>query len=180
MIFRETALGGVFQVDIERKSDERGFFARTWCRDEFGRLGLATEFVQGSVSFNPFAGTLRGLHFQRPPHRESKLVRCIRGAIYDVIVDLRPGSPTHGRWLGIELTGTSHRALYIPEGFAHGFQTLDEDTEVFYLISAFHEPKAAGGLRYDDPALGIRWPKPISRISDADKSWPTLEALSPV
>lgn len=174
MILRETELGGAYQVDIDRKVDDRGFFARTWCRDEFARYGLTTDFVQASVSVNPMPGTLRGLHFQRDPYREAKLVRCVRGAIYDVIVDLRPDSPSFRRWLAVELSGASYRALYVPEGFAHGFQTLEENTEVFYLITAFHEPKAGAGLRYDDPALGIPWPKPVTRVSAGDRSWPTL------
>jgi len=175
MRFRETALPGAYVIDIEKHADDRGFFARTWCRREFADRGLVTEFVQNSVSFNPTAGTLRGLHYQRAPHWEAKVVQCMRGAIYDVIVDLRAASTTFGRWLGIELTADSHRMLYIPEQFAHGFQTLTADTEVGYMISAFHAPGAGGGIRYDDRSLGIRWPMPITRISAQDESWPTLE-----
>lgn len=177
MIFRELELSGAYEIGIEKKTDDRGFFARTWCSREFAPLGLTTAFVQGSISVNEVAGTLRGLHFQQAPHGEAKLIRCTRGAIYDVVVDLRPGSPSFLRWVGLDLTATSYRALYIPAGIAHGFQTLHDNTEIFYEISDFYEPSAAAGIRHDDPSLGIPWPKPVSRISAADRSWPTLAEL---
>jgi dTDP-4-dehydrorhamnose 3,5-epimerase len=175
MIFRETALAGAYVIELEKVVDERGSFARTWCREEFAAHGLVTEFVQGSASVSPCRGTLRGLHFQRPPHSEAKLVRCVRGALYDVIVDLRPESSSYGEWLGVELDGASGLMLYVPERFAHGFQTLKDDTEITYLISAFFAPGAAAGLRYDDPGLAIDWPLTVTRISDKDLSWPRLE-----
>lgn len=177
MIFRETELRGAFVVDLEKRVDERGYFARSWCREEFDRHGLITDFVQHSVSFSEVAGTLRGMHFQRPPHGETKLVRCVRGAIYDVIVDLRPDSRSYGRWVSVELTAESGRMLYIPALFAHGFQTLAPETEVSYMISAFHRPEASEGLRYDDPQLGIAWPLPVSRIAEKDRAWPDFADL---
>lgn len=177
MIFHETRLAGAYLIDIERLSDERGFFARTWCRREFAAQNLETDYVQASISVNPLRGTLRGLHFQSPPHSETKLVQCVRGAIYDVIVDLRPASPTFRQWLGVELTAASHRMLYIPAAFAHGFQTLEDNTEVSYLISTFHVPEAARGIRHDDPVLGIAWPMKISRISEKDRRLPTIDEV---
>ena len=176
MIFQEARLAGVYLVDIERHVDQRGFFARTWCKSEFAERRLVTDFVQHSVSFNAGAGTLRGLHFQRPPHGETKLVRCIRGALYDVVVDLRSQSPTFRQWAAFELTAESRSALYIPAGFAHGFQTLEPNTEASYMISAAHAPDAGGGLRYDDPSLAIEWPLPVSCISERDRSWPDIDA----
>ena len=162
-------------LDVEPHGDDRGqFFARTLCRDEFAERGLVIEFVQGSVSVNPTAGTLRGMHWQAAPHGEAKLIRCVRGAIWDVIVDLRPGSSSFRRWLGVELTAENQRALYVPEEFAHGFQTLRDDFEVEYLISTPYAPSAARGLRYDDPALSIEWRLPVTRISAADRAWPLL------
>jgi len=175
MIFHETRLGGAWLIDLEKRVDERGFFARTWCREEFAAHGLATEFVQANVSFNEAAGTLRGLHYQRPPHWEAKLIQCVRGAIYDVIVDLRPDSPTYASWLGIELSATTRQMLYVPQGFAHGFQTLQPDTEVTYLMSTPYVPGSSCGIRFDDPALAIAWPLPITRISEGDRAWPTLQ-----
>jgi dTDP-4-dehydrorhamnose 3,5-epimerase len=179
MIFTKTSLPGVVLVDIERQSDERGFFARTWCRREFAEQGLVAELAQASLSNTARAGTLRGLHLQRPPHGETKLVRCTAGIIWDVVVDLRPHSPTFRRWQGFELDAGSRRSLYVPEGFAHGFQTLCDDCEVSYQISAFHAPDAASGYRYDDPAFAIRWPLPVSVVSARDRAWPDF-ALSPV
>ena len=174
MIFRETPLAGAWVVELEPRADDRGFFARSFCRDEFAAHGLATEFVQANVSVNPHPGTLRGMHWQEAPHREAKLIRCVRGAIFDAIVDLRAGSPTFRRWFGVELTAENRRALYVPEEFAHGFQTLGPDAEVNYLVSASYAPGAARGLRHDDPAIGIAWPLPVSRISAADRGWPLL------
>jgi dTDP-4-dehydrorhamnose 3,5-epimerase len=177
MIFTETTLSGAYLVDLEKRVDDRGFFARTWCRNEFADRGLATDLVQGHVSVNATRGTLRGLHFQRPPHAEAKLIRCVRGAIYDVIVDLRRDSPTHGRWLGVDLDAASYRMLYVPAGFAHGFQVLADDTEITYLVSAFYAPGAEAGIRYDDPSLAVPWPLPVTRISEKDLSWPYFEAF---
>lgn len=175
MIFHETTLSGAYLVQLEPHADERGSFARAWCRREFARYGLATDFVQGNVSTNPARGTLRGLHYQAGRHGEVKLVRCVRGAVYDVIVDMRPNSPTHLEWIGVELTPRELRMVYVPTGFAHGFQTLVDDTEVNYLVSAFYAPDAARGVRYDDPALAIEWPLPVTLISAQDKSWPLLD-----
>jgi dTDP-4-dehydrorhamnose 3,5-epimerase len=172
MIFRPARLDGVWLVEIEPQSDERGHFARLWCRREFAARGLDSELAQASVSFNRARGTVRGLHFQTPPHAEVKLVRCSRGAIWDVALDLRPGSPTFGEWQGFELNAGNAAALYIPKGLAHGFQTLEPDTEVLYQISEFHAPDAAGGVRFDDPAFGIEWPLPVAAISAKDRAWP--------
>ena len=175
MIFAATRLQDAWLIDIERREDERGFFARTWCRQELAAHGLDTEIAQESLSFNRHRGTLRGLHFQRPPHDETKIVRCTRGAIFDVIVDLRPHSPTFRRWQGFELTGENRRALYLPKGFAHGFQTLADHAEIAYQISTFYAPEAAGGYRYDDAAFGIVWPLPATVISGRDLGWPAFE-----
>ena len=173
MIFEETRLRGAFLVDLERRQDPRGFFARTWCANEFADHGLTTEVVQANVSFNPRQGTLRGMHFQRAPHAETKLVRCTRGAIHDVVIDLRPDSETYKEWLGVELTADNRRALFVPEGFAHGYQTLVPDSEVFYQVSEYYTPGAEGGVRWDDPAFGIEWPDPDNAfLSDKDRSWP--------
>lgn len=159
-------------VELEEHVDERGSFARTWCRDEMAEAGLAAELAQCSVSKNRRAGTLRGLHYQRAPHEEAKLVRCTRGRIFDVAVDLRTGSATRGRWVGVELDPENGRALYVPEGCAHGFQTLEDDSEIFYQMSAFYEPAAGSGVRWNDPAFGIRWPLPVSAMAPRDEAWP--------
>lgn len=176
MIFHEAPLEGAYTIELDAYSDERGHFARSWCREEFARQGLSFELVQGNVSVNPVRGTLRGLHYQIAPHQEVKLMRCVRGAIYDVIVDVRPRSATFGKWFGVELTPASFRMLYVPTGFAHGFQTLADDTEVNYLVSAPYVPDAGRGLRYDDPELAIAWPLPVTRISKQDRSWPQIKA----
>ncbi len=178
MIFTPTPLAGAFLVDVEPKSDERGFFARTWCAHEFAQHGLTPELAQCSVSVTKSKGTIRGLHFQRAPHGEAKLVRCTAGAIFDVIVDLREGSPTFRKWFATELTAANHRMLFSPVGFAHGFQTLTDGCEVHYQMSAVYEPAAASGLRYDDPALGIAWPLPVTSISPRDAAWPLLAAAA--
>ena len=176
MRFVETELGGVFVVELEEHVDERGSFARTWCREEMAAAGLTSDLAQCSLSRNRRAGTLRGLHFQRPPHEEAKLVRCTRGAIFDVAVDLRPGSATLGRWVGVELDPDNSRGLYVPEGCAHGFQTLVDDTDVAYMISVPYAPEAATGVRWDDPRLGIAWPEVAERtISPRDRSLPGYE-----
>ncbi len=180
MLFSETKLGGAYVIDLERFDDHRGSFLRSWCRREFDERGLASEFVQGNISINPRRGTLRGLHYQLPPHREAKLMRCVRGRILDVIVDMRPDSPTFRQWVGVELQAECYRMLYVPEGFAHGFQTLTDDVEVHYMVSNYYAPEAARGLRYDDPGLGIDWPLSVTMISQADREWPLLDSRTRV
>jgi len=174
MIFKATPLAGVFVIEPERLGDDRGFFARTWCRKEFEAHGLNPDVVQCNVSWNARRGSVRGLHYQAVPHAEAKLVRCTRGAIWDVAVDLRPGSPTFKRWTAVELTAENHHALYVPEGCAHGFQTLADDSEVFYQMSAAHAPDAERGVRWNDPALAIRWPIETVTLSDRDRALPLL------
>lgn len=176
MIFTPTRLAGVTLVDAERHEDERGFFTRTWCAREFAAQGLSPTLAQCSLSRTKRAGTVRGMHFQRPPHEEEKLVRCARGAIWDVVLDLRPSSPTFRQWQGFELTDANGRAVYVPKGVAHGFQTLSDETEVTYQISEFYAPEAAGGVRYDDPAFAIDWPRPVTTLSPRDRSWPDFAA----
>ncbi|AFY80282.1 dTDP-4-dehydrorhamnose 3,5-epimerase [Oscillatoria acuminata] len=172
MIFRETNLEGAWIIEPELLTDNRGFFARTWCQQEFEDQGLNSALVQCNISFNSKAGTLRGMHYQIPPHGETKLVRCTQGAIYDVLIDMRPQSPTFSQWIGVELTAENHRMLYIPDGFAHGFQTLVDHTEVFYQMSEFYHPESARGVRWNDPAFGIKWPTANSLIiSDKDSSY---------
>jgi dTDP-4-dehydrorhamnose 3,5-epimerase len=172
MRFHETELPGAWLIDLEPTCDDRGFFSRIFCARELAARGLETNFVQHSLSFSAARGTLRGMHFQAPPHGEVKVVECVKGAIWDVIVDIRPQSPSFGHWRNVELTAENRRQLYIPVGFAHGFETLSDDTEVRYLISAIYEPSAANGLRYDDPAFAIPWPLPVAIISDKDQIWP--------
>jgi len=172
MVFIETKLNGAWLIDAEPTRDHRGFFARTFCTGEFARRGLETDFVQHSTSYSSKKGTLRGMHFQCAPYTEVKIVRCLKGAIWDVIVDLRSDSPTYRRWQAFELTAENRRQLYVPAGFAHGFQTLCDDTEAGYLISAYHVPSAACGVRHDDPAFVIAWPLPPGPMSTTDKSWP--------
>lgn len=176
MIFSPTELQGAYIVDIEPRRDERGYFARVWCAAEFEKQGLSTALVQCNVAYNHKRGILRGMHFQRPPHAEVKLVRCTKGAIYDVIVDLRAASPTYLGWVGVELTEDNHRMLYVPEGFAHGYVTLRDDSELFYQVSQYYSPDAEAGLRWDDPAVAIDWP-PLGEllISAKDRVWPLLE-----
>ncbi len=173
MIFRETELKGAFIIELEKLEDARGFFARAWCQKEFEAHGLTARLVQCNLSFNKKRGTLRGMHYQAAPYEEVKLVRCTRGAVYDVIIDLRPESPTYKQWLGVELTADNYKMLYVPEGFAHGYQTLTDDAEVFYQVSQFYTPASERGVRWDDPAFGIEWPETDTRIiSDKDESWP--------
>lgn len=178
MIFTEGALPDTYVIDPERKADARGYFARIFCQQEFAAHGLTQTVAQANVSFNHERGTLRGMHYQATPHEEVKVVRCMQGALYDVIVDVRPDSETYGRWMGVELTAENGRALYVPEGFAHGYITLTDDTEAVYFVSAFYTPGAERGVRYDDPAIGIEWPISVSVISEKDRSWPALEAQS--
>lgn len=175
MLFTETTLAGAYLIDLERQEDHRGFNARAWCRRELEELGLEAELAQANVVFNPRRGTLRGLHFQHPPFAETKLVRVTRGAVHDVIVDLRAESPTFGQWAGFELRADAHRSLYVPERFAHGLLTLEDDTEVTYFVSEFYTPGQEGGLAYDEPALGIEWPAKVCLISDKDRSWPPFD-----
>lgn len=175
MRFQKTSLQDACLIELDPHRDERGSFARTFCEREFATHGLQTRFVQHSTSCTVRRGTVRGMHFQRKPHAEAKLVRCVRGAVYDVIVDLRPGSLTSGKSAGFELTASNGCQLYIPNGFAHGFQTLTEDTELSYLISAYYEPGAAAGYRYDDPAFGIAWPLPVAMIAEKDLLWPKFD-----
>ena len=173
MIFRDTPLADVLVIEPERLEDERGFFARTFADDEFAQRGLRTSFPQCSISYNRQAGTIRGMHLQLPPHAEAKVVRCTAGAVFDVALDLRCGSPSYLRWFSVELTAENRRMMYIPEGVAHGFQTLVDDAELFYQISVPFEPAAAGGVRWDDPAFAIDWPPVAQRvISDRDQSFP--------
>jgi len=176
VIFTETELPGAYVIDLERREDERGFFARTWCANELAEHGLDTRVVQANTSWNPQQGTLRGMHFQRPPNAEVKIVRCTQGAIHDVIIDLREGSPAYKQWIGVDLTSENRRALYIPEGFAHGFQTLVPDCEIHYLVSEFYTPSAEGGVRWNDPAFGIRWPDDANPlVSPKDAAWPDFD-----
>ena len=175
MMFEETSLKGAFVVDPDRREDERGFFARTWDRAEFEARGLNAELVQCSISFNREKGTLRGMHYQARPYEEAKLVRCTMGTVHDVIIDLRRNSPTFKRWLGFDLTADNRRMLYIPEGFAHGFLTLEDQTEIFYQMSQVYVPESAGGVRWDDPTIRIRWPAAVRVISDRDKNYPDFE-----
>jgi dTDP-4-dehydrorhamnose 3,5-epimerase len=173
MIFQETKIKGAFLIEIEPVKDERGFFARSWCREEFKSRGLNSGLVQCSISFNRKKGTLRGMHYQTAPFEEAKVVRCTSGAIYDVIIDLRPWSPTYKQWLAVELSADNRKMLYIPEGFAHGFQTVADNTEVFYQMSEFYHPECARGIRWDDPVFGIRWPETEERIiSPKDQNYP--------
>jgi dTDP-4-dehydrorhamnose 3,5-epimerase len=172
MIFTASSLPGVWLVAPEPQEDVRGFFARTWCEREFAAAGLTARWAQSSVSYNKTKGTLRGLHFQRAPFEEVKLVRCATGAIYDVVVDLRPDSPTFMKHLTVELTRDNRRMLYIPKGCAHGFQTLEDGAEVLYDISEFYAPEHAAGVRWDDRAFGITWPDPNPIISERDRRFP--------
>jgi dTDP-4-dehydrorhamnose 3,5-epimerase len=170
MIFEPTPIGGAFVIATEPVEDERGYFARTFCQDEFRSHGLDPCVAQCGISFNPRRGTLRGMHLQSPPHEEAKLVRCTRGAVHDVILDLRDGSPTFARWWAVELTPANGRLLYVPAGVAHGFQTLAADSEVSYQLSHAHAPEAATGVRWDDPAFGIEWPLEVTAISAGDRA----------
>lgn len=172
MIFTETKLKGAYILELERREDSRGFFARGFCQHEFRAHGLKPTVAQGNIASNIKAGTLRGMHFQYPPAAESKLVRCTRGAIYDIIVDLRPESPTYLQHVGVELNEDNQRALYVPERFAHGYQTLTDKTDTSYLVGEFYTPEAEGGLLYDDPSLKLNWPLPVSVVSDKDQKFP--------
>jgi dTDP-4-dehydrorhamnose 3,5-epimerase len=172
MIFQKTKLPGVFEIHLEPMADARGFFARSWCRREFESHGLNPAVAQCNISFNEQKGTLRGMHYQAEPHPETKLVRCTQGAIYDVVVDLRPGSPTLMQWIGVALTAANHSMIYVPEGCAHGFLTLEDRTEVFYQMSEFYYPELSRGARWNDPVFQIAWPSPPAVISERDRSYP--------
>jgi dTDP-4-dehydrorhamnose 3,5-epimerase len=177
VIFTETKLQGAFVIDIERRPDERGFFARAFCQNEFAEHGLNTTIAQSNVAFNLTRGTLRGMHFQFPPAAETKFVRCTRGAILDIIVDLRPESPTYLEHVAVELSADNARGLYVPERFAHGYQVLEDDTETSYQVGEFYTPGVEGGLMYDDPRLGLEWPLPVTVISGKDQAWASLDAI---
>ena len=172
MIFRETSLKGAYIIEPDKLEDERGFFARVFCKEEFEARGLNPNLVQCSISFNKRKGTLRGMHYQVAPYQEAKLVRCTMGAIYDVILDLRVDSSTYMKWLSVELTAENRQMLYIPKGLAHGFQTLEDNSEVFYQMSEVHHPSSARGVRWDGPGIGITWPLPNPIVSDNDRSFP--------
>lgn len=172
MRFSKTKLEGVFQIQLDPLIDDRGFFARTWCQNEFEQHGLNPKLLQCSISFNTRRGTLRGMHFQAAPHAEAKVVRCTRGRIYDVVLDLRPSSPTYKDWITIVLTAENRSMVYVPEGCAHGFLTLEDETEVFYQMSEFYNENAACGVRWNDPAFGITWPDKVEVISQRDAAYP--------
>ncbi|MDT8340405.1 MAG: dTDP-4-dehydrorhamnose 3,5-epimerase family protein [Longimicrobiales bacterium] len=172
MRFTPTRLAGVFVVDLDRRVDDRGYFARTWCREEIEAQGLDPTVAQINTGFSHLAGTVRGMHFQAPPDAEIKFVRCTRGRVFDVALDLRPDSSTFRQWVGVELGADDGRMLWIPEGCAHGYQTLEPGSELLYTTSRAYAPASAGGVRWDDPAFGIRWPLPVTSISEADATWP--------
>jgi dTDP-4-dehydrorhamnose 3,5-epimerase len=177
MIFTETKLRGAFIIDLERREDNRGFFARAFCQHEFEAHGLKPVIAQANIGFNKRKGTLRGMHFQFPPAAETKLVRACRGAVLDIIVDMRPESPTYLQHISVELSAENHRGIYIPERFAHGYQALEDDTETTYQVGEFYTPGSEGGLLYDDPRLGLTWPLPISVMSDKDREWKPLAQI---
>lgn len=178
MIFTELPIAGAYAIDVERRTDERGYFGRLWCRDEFAAHGIAVDMVQASVSHNEVAGTLRGMHFTWPPSMEGKLVRCARGRILDVMLDLRPDSPTFLRHVAVELDARAYNAVYIPPGAAHGFQTLVDASDVVYMMTEAYRPELADGVRYDDVAFGIRWPLPVTRIAERDATYPDFDSAS--
>jgi dTDP-4-dehydrorhamnose 3,5-epimerase len=177
VIFTETKLKGAFILDIERRSDERGFFARAFCQEEFKAHGLKPVIAQANIAHNKLKGTLRGMHFQYPPAAETKLVRCTKGAILDIIVDLRPESPTYLQHISVELTEDNQRALFVPERFAHGYQVLRDDTDTTYFVGEFYTPNAEGGLMYNDPKLGLSWPLPVTVISEKDQKFAPLDSI---
>ncbi len=176
MIFSETGLPGSWIIDIDPIEDDRGFFARSFCQEEFAAHGLDANLAQCNISYNHTRGTLRGMHYQKPPHEEAKLVRCTVGAIFDVIVDLRADSATFTRHFSVELSARNRRALFIPKGFAHGFQTLEDGTEVFYQMSTLYVPHSAAGFRYDDPAFALPWPEPVTQVSEKDLGYAPFDS----
>lgn len=175
MIFKETPLKGAFEIEVQKIEDDRGFFGRLWCENEMKAQGLNTNLVQSNVSLSAKKGTLRGMHFQRNPYQETKLVRCTKGAVYDVIVDLRPESPTFKQWHGIMLSEDNHKMIYVPENFAHGFLTLKDNSEVYYLVTQFYNKSKEAGVRWNDPAFSIDWPEEIQEISDKDSIHPDFD-----
>jgi dTDP-4-dehydrorhamnose 3,5-epimerase len=175
MTFQETKLGGAFEIQLEPKTDERGFFARSWCQKEFESHKLNSRLVQCNISFNSRRGTLRGMHYQVPPFAEAKLVRCTRGSIYDVLIDLRPDSPTFREWIAVVLHAETRNMVYVPEGFAHGFLTLEDNAEVLYQMSQFYSAESARGVRWDDPAFGVVWPERVIVISERDRTYPDFQ-----
>lgn len=174
MLFKETKLEGCFVIELEKLADERGFFARSWSAEEFARHGLGSDLVECNISSNKHAGTLRGMHYQAAPHGQTKLVRCTMGAIYDVVIDLRSSSPTFKQWVGVELSASNHLMLFIPKDFAHGFQTLEDNSEVFYQMSYPYVQESGRGVRWNDPAFGIEWPLPVKVINARDNSYKDL------
>lgn len=176
MKFAKLPFEGALLVSLEKRSDERGMFARAYCKQEFEAQGISIDIVQSNISLNERAGIVRGMHFQRPPHAEVKLVRCTRGAIFDVIVDIREDSPTYGRWYGVELSEENGLLIVVPKGFAHGYQALTDGATAFYMVSTAYAPNSEGGLRHDDPSLGIKWPLQVTEASEKDKNWPLLNS----
>ncbi len=177
MIFTETKLKGAFLVELKLIEDDRGFFARAWCNNELKAQGLSHNLVQANTAYSKKSGTLRGIHFQNEPHQEAKLVKCIQGAIFDVIVDIRPASSTFGQWYGVELSAKNRKMLYVPEGFGHAYLTLADATEVYYSVTEFYHPESEGGIRWDDPEIGIEWPIKPTVISDKDQALPNLSSI---
>ncbi len=172
MIFTETKLKGAYVLEIKKLTDDRGFFGRSWCKSEMEEHGLNGNVVQANTSLSKKKGTIRGMHYQKHPHEETKLIRCTRGAVYDVIIDLREDSPTYMQWVGVELTEDNYKMVYVPENFAHGFLTLTDNAEVYYLVTNYYTPNAESGIRYNDPAFNIQWPSSVNIVSDKDKSHP--------
>jgi len=177
MKFIETELSGVYIIELDLIGDSRGFFSRFWCQKELAEVGLNFEIAQINNSYSAAAGTTRGLHYQHEPHAEAKIVSCTGGRVFDVAVDIRPNSPTYLQWFGTELTPENNRLLYVPAGFAHGYQTLEDDTRLLYLVSEFYAPDAEDGLRFDDPAIGVEWPKEATSVSDKDRNWPLVNSI---
>jgi dTDP-4-dehydrorhamnose 3,5-epimerase len=175
MIFKETPLKGAFEIEVQKIEDERGFFGRLWCEKEMKMHGLNTNIVQSNVSLSKNKGTLRGMHFQRSPFQETKLVRCTKGAVYDVIIDLRPDSPTFKKWHGVKLSEKNHKMIYVPENFAHGFLTLEDESEVYYLVTQFYNKDKEAGLRWNDPSFNIDWPEIVNDISIKDSNHPNFD-----
>lgn len=171
MLFTETKLKGAFIIQLEKRGDERGFFARTFCQKEFADHDLNTQLSQGNIGYSRFKGTLRGMHYQAKPHAEAKLVRCTKGAVFDVAIDLRPGSATYRQWFGVTLSSDNYKMFYIPEDFAHGYMTIENHSELTYMVSTFYAPSAERGVRWDDPAFNIKWPFSPKIISEKDKKW---------
>jgi dTDP-4-dehydrorhamnose 3,5-epimerase len=179
MTFTETKFPGVFIIELQRFEDERGFFAHSWSKSQFAERGLDSRLVECGISFNWKRGTLRGMHYQVAPQAQVKIVRCTRGSVYDVIIDLRADSATFKQWIGVELTGENHNMLYIPKGFAHGFQTLEDASEVFYQMSEVYAPESGRGVRWNDPAFKIAWPEPVTMINERDRTYPDVNPDAP-